>query len=136
MRIVPDPKVFFSGLLFTGPPYKILQAWRDGRVRIVLSPEILEEYQRVGMDLESRFRDVKVSPFLELLTVHAEMIHSPSILPRIQEDPTDNFFLACALAGRANFVVSGDRHLLKVHEFQGIKILRPRKFFEGYLKGR
>lgn len=136
MRIVPDPKVFFSGLLFTGPAHKILQAWRDGRVRIVLSPEIFEEYQRVGMELESRFKDVKVSPFLELLTAHAEMIYSPSILPRIQEDPSDNKFLACALAGRANFVVSGDRHLLKLHEFQGIKIVRPRKFFEGYLKGR
>ncbi len=136
MRVVLDTYIFILGVLFTGPPRKILTAWRDGRLVILVSSEIFEEYQQVGMELASQFRDVSLNPLLEVLRTHAEMVHSPSILPRIQEDPSDNKFLACALAGRVKFVVSLDKHLLHLREFQGIKILRPREFFQTYLKGR
>jgi uncharacterized protein len=136
MKIVLDTYVFFSGVLFTASPHKILKAWRAGRVVILLSSEILEEYQRVGNELTTQFRDVDLKPSLELLTAHGEMVYSPSILPRIKEDPSDNKFLACALAGKAKFIVSKDRHLLKLREFQGIRISGPRNFSQVYLKGR
>lgn len=136
MKIVLDTYVFFSGVLFTAPPHKILKAWRDGRVRIILSPEIFEEYHRVGTELASQFKGLDLNPAFELLTAHTEMIFSPSILPRIREDPSDNKFLACALAGKAKFVVSRDKHLVKLREFQGIKILKSKEFFQVYLKGR
>ena len=48
MRIILDTNVFVSGVFFSGPPYEILAAWRDGKVQLVISPEILEEYQRAG----------------------------------------------------------------------------------------
>jgi putative PIN family toxin of toxin-antitoxin system len=44
VRIVLDTNVFISGVFFSGPPYKILEAWRNGRIVLVVSPEILEEY--------------------------------------------------------------------------------------------
>jgi predicted nucleic acid-binding protein len=47
MRIVLDTNVFISGTFFTGPPYQILKAWRDGRVQLLVSPSILDEYQRI-----------------------------------------------------------------------------------------
>jgi predicted nucleic acid-binding protein len=50
MRIVLDTNVFVSGIFFSGPPHRILGAWRDGRVRIVYSTSIAEEYQRVLAD--------------------------------------------------------------------------------------
>lgn len=135
MRVVLDTYVLFSGVFFIGPPRKVLSAWRDGRLVILASSEIFEEYQQVGMELASLFRDVNLSPFMELLQANAEMIYSPSILPRIQEDLSDNKFLACALAGRAKFVVSLDKHLLRLRQFQGIKVLRPREFCQTCLKG-
>jgi hypothetical protein len=51
MRVVLDTNVFISGVFFGGPPYQILKAWRDGEVQVVLSAEILDEYQRVGHTL-------------------------------------------------------------------------------------
>ena len=54
MRIVLDTNVFISGVFFGGPPGKILEAWRDARVRPVLSAEIFEEYRRVGVELRAR----------------------------------------------------------------------------------
>jgi len=73
MRIVLDTNVFISGIFFTGPPYQILKAWRDGRVQLLVSPSILDEYQRIGTQLALQFRDVDLKPFLDLLTVQAKL---------------------------------------------------------------
>ena len=48
MKVVLDTNVFVSGVFFCGPPYDILSAWRGGRLQLVVSAEILEEYRRVG----------------------------------------------------------------------------------------
>jgi uncharacterized protein len=48
VRVILDTKVFVSGVFFSGPPYRILEAWRGGKLQLVASQEILEEYQRVG----------------------------------------------------------------------------------------
>jgi predicted nucleic acid-binding protein len=46
VRVILDTKVFISGVFFGGPPYRILEGWRDGKVQLVLTHEILEEYSR------------------------------------------------------------------------------------------
>ncbi len=48
MRVVVDTNVFISGVFFTGPPYEILNAWRQRKVEFVLSPPILDEYQTIS----------------------------------------------------------------------------------------
>ncbi len=66
VRIVLDTNVFISGVFFTGPPSQILKAWRDGKVQLLVSSSILEEYHRVGIELASQFQDVNLTPFLDL----------------------------------------------------------------------
>ena len=134
MRIVIDTNVFISGIFFTGPPYQILQAWRDGKVQLLVSPSILDEYQRIGVELASQFRDVDLKAFLGLLTVQAEIVLAPSLPPVIRNDPTDDKFLEAAVAGNASHIISGDKHLLTLSEFQGIQILKPKDFVQRYLK--
>lgn len=136
MRIVLDTNVFVSGIFFTGPPSQILKAWRDGKVQLLVSSSILEEYHRVGIELASQFQDVDLNPFLDLLTVQAEIILAPTLPPIIHEDPSDDKFLEAAVAGKTTHIISGDKHLLKLSEFQGIKILKPKDFVQSYLKGR
>ena len=65
MRIILDTNVFISGVFFNGPPYKILEAWRDGRLVLAVSPDILEEYYRVGENLSSRYPEVDITPVLD-----------------------------------------------------------------------
>lgn len=55
MKVVLDTNVFVSGLFFSGPPYEILDAWRHGKLHLVVSPPILDEYRRVGEE-PSRMR--------------------------------------------------------------------------------
>lgn len=133
MRVVLDTNVFISGVFFTGPPYRILQAWRDGAVHIVLSHEIVAEYQRVGEVLATQFPRVKLNPFLELLAVGAEFVAIPPLPEPVCDDPDDDKFLACALASGAWIIISGDKGLLRASGYRGIEIVRPRTFVDEYL---
>ena len=135
MRIVLDTNVLISGIFFTGPPYQILEAWRDGNLQILVSPAILEEYRRVMNELASQFEAINLDSFLDLLTLRSEIVLAP-VMPRvIKDDPSDDKFLECAVAGKAACIVSGDKHLLKLSEFRGIRILTPRQFIQMYLNG-
>jgi putative PIN family toxin of toxin-antitoxin system len=67
VKIVLDTNVLVSGMFFSGPPYEILKAWRDGKIRLVFSTEILKEYQRVAEELAKQFPGVDISEIMELL---------------------------------------------------------------------
>jgi uncharacterized protein len=136
MRIVLDTNVFISGIFFTGPPSQILKAWRDGKVQLLVSPSILDEYQGIGVELALQFRDVDLRPFWDLLTIQAEIVLAPTLPQIIHDDPSDDKFLEAAIAGNASYIISGDKHLLKLSEFQGIQILKPKDFVQRYLKIR
>ena len=136
MKVVLDTNVFVSGVFFGGPPYKILEAWRDGKIQLLLSPAILEEYQRVMRELAVQFPEIKVEALIDFMIVHSEIILPPSLPPVIQVDPSDDKFLECAVAGEATCIVTGDKHLLKLLKFRGISILKPREFVEDYLGGK
>ena len=136
MRVVLDTNVFVSGLFFTGPPYQILDAWRRRALRLVVSPEVLDEYQRVSQEMAEAFPQVDLAVPLALLATHATL-RKPRKLPApVCTDPDDDKFLSCALGARTKMVVSGDRHLLAVDGYRGIRVLRPRQFVDEHLKKR
>ena len=136
MRVVLDTNVFVSGLFFKGPPYQILDAWRRRVLRLVVSPEVLEEYHRVSQELAMDFPQIDLGPPLALLETHALMRKPGRLSAPVCADPDDDKFLTCALGGRTKMVVSGDRHLLAVDGYRGIRVLRPRQFVEEHLKKR
>jgi putative PIN family toxin of toxin-antitoxin system len=133
MRVILDTNVFVSGIFFSGPPYQILKAWHDGKLKLVISPEILEEYQRVCIALAEQFPSIDLGQILNLVTIRAEMANSQTLPEQICTDPDDDKFLACALASKSNVIVSGDKHLLQVSGYNGILVLKPRPFVDEYL---
>jgi putative PIN family toxin of toxin-antitoxin system len=133
VKIVLDTNVLMSGMFFTGSPYEILRAWRDGRIHLVISTDILNEYQRVAEELARQFPDVDVSRILDLLTVSAQIIQAPPLPEPVCSDPEDDKFLACAVAGSAKYVVAGDKQLLKVSRHGNVEIVNPRWFVEAHL---
>lgn len=134
MRVVLDTNVFISGLFFTGPPYQILDAWRHRTLRLVVSAPVLEEYQRVSQELAEAFPQVDLAASLALLATHATLRKPRKLPASVCADPDDDKFLACALGGRTKMIVSGDRHLLAVDGYRGVRVLRPRQFVEEHLK--
>lgn len=133
MRIVLDTNVLVSGVFFGGIPGRILQAWRDGKIQIVLSPEILDEYREVLDELAASHPGIDVRRFLDLVIVHGDLVVGASLSEEVCDDPEDDKFLACAVSTAADCVVSGDKHLLKVSGYRGIVVLKPRAFADAHL---
>lgn len=133
MKVVIDTNVFISGVFFSGPPYQILKAWQNRDLQIIVSLEILDEYYRVGEELSAQFPEADLNPILELVTTKAELIEAERLDETVCDDPDDDKFFACAIAGGADLIISGDKHLLKMSGYQGIKVVRPRQFVDNYL---
>jgi len=133
VKVILDTNVFVSGVFFSGPPYQILKAWRDGRIQLVASPDILDEYQRVGKILAEEFPGINLDPVLDFVIQQAD-IYAAIVLPEaVSADPDDDKFIACALASGSTIIISGDKHLLNVSGYQQIEILKPRDFVVKYL---
>lgn len=133
MKVVLDTNVFVSGVFFSGPPFQILKAWNDGKIQLVVSPEILDEYRQVGEILAEDHPNIDLKPVLDYMIRNAEVYVAPPLPESVCEDPDDDKFLACALASESIVIVSGDKHLLKVSGYRKIEVLKPRNFVNKYL---
>lgn len=136
MKVIIDTNVFISGIFFTGPSYQILQTWRKNIIKIVLSPEILEEYQRVSEELIERFPNVDLVPIFNMILSRSKMVSVKKLSRQICDDPDDDKFIACAIDTNTKLIISGDKHLLKVSGFQGISVVKPKMFVDKYLPNR
>jgi putative PIN family toxin of toxin-antitoxin system len=133
VKVVLDTNVFVSGVFFSGPPHQILRAWRAGKIQLVISPQIRDEYSRVGEELGEQLTAVDLRPVLELVTVNAEMVSPADSKEPICGDPDDDKFFLCAISARCKIIVSGDKHLLVKSGYRGVQVLKPRDFLEDML---
>jgi len=133
VKVILDTNVFVSGVFFKGPPNQILNAWRDGKLELVMSSDIFEEYLRVATILAEQFPPVNLHEILGFVKKEAEFLAAPALSEKVCDDPDDDKFLACALASNVNIIVSGDKHLLRISGYQNIEILKPKVFVNMYL---
>ena len=125
-----DTNILVSSL-WAGPPWQVVRLWRDRKLWLVVSDDILREY----LDVLSRFvAPPDLREWTELLTDPLRSLHvePQERIDAIPLDPTDNRFLECALAGSAEAIVSGDRHLLSLSAFRHIPIVTPVQFLKRY----
>lgn len=133
MRAVIDTNVVISGFLSrVGAPAQVLEQWRQGAFDLLVSPIILAEYAEVfGYErLQPRLR-MSRDEIVEAIARFRKLgllIEPAERLAVVQDDPDDNTFLDCAVAGRADVIVSGDRHLLALQAYGGIPVLSPATF--------
>lgn len=136
MRVVLDTNVVLSGFFFGGLPGRVLEAWRNGHMTLVLSAPILTEYREAGTAFEASYEGSDFETFAALLVLRAEIVDAPEFLPQqVCRDPDDDKFLACAIAAGASLVISGDKDLRAVSGWGGIEILTPRQFLDGHVPG-
>ena len=135
MRVVLDTNVLVSGIFFGGAPGQIVDAWSDDRLSFVLTPEILEEYARVGHAMAAKYPDGRkaFTAILEILTVHSPVLAAAPLPAPVSADPDDDKFLAAAVAAGVQILVSGDRHLLDVSGWQDITVVTPRAYVRQHL---
>lgn len=132
-RAVLDANVLVSAILSPkGTPAKVLTAWQAEQFHLVLSEAVLDEIDRVlrypRIVRRHRWSEERLQGFIEDLTHLAIMTPGMVHLTVIAEDPPDDRYLECAIEGEAEYIVSGDQHLLDLAEYQGISIVTPRVF--------
>ena len=129
MRVVLDTNVFIS-LFFGGDLRAVIDLWKTGRLTLCLSQDILDEYievlRRLGLDSTPELDEL-----LSLFATGAHIlftIRTPEV--RVVADPDDDRFVACAMALKAAYIVTGDKALLDVHGYEGIDVVTPRAFLD------
>jgi len=133
LKAVVDTNQFVSGFLSkTGASARLMNAYRDGYFVLVISQEILDEIREVfsysKIMQKYRLSPSEIEHFLELLDHHALKVFPQTHPDVVTEDPDDNKFLSCAAAAQADYIVSGDRHLLQLGRYQEISIVTVNEF--------
>jgi putative PIN family toxin of toxin-antitoxin system len=127
MRVVADTNIIVSGLMWDGPPRRVLEAASAGQISLFTSPALLAELEDVLGREKFALRLARVGrtarDLVERYALLAESIDAPGIDPVILADPDDDVVLACALAAGAARIVSGDHHLLELKDYRQILIV-------------
>ena len=129
-KVVIDTHVFVSGLTFKGKPREVLDLIWRGDIEACISSFIFKELEETLKKNFSWDRD-QIKNTIEKIKAKTFLIQPKNKVSVIKENDDDNSILECAIEGRVQFLISGDRkHLLPLEEYQGIKILSPAEFLK------
>ncbi len=140
-RVVIDTNVLTSGIIQrSGFPFNVIKLWENAFVVIITSLATIEEAERVlhypKIKKNYKLTNEDINHILSNLFKYSVFAENLSTLNIIKEDPADNTILATAVSGKADYIISGDAHLLNLNNFRGIEIVTPKRFCEimGKLK--
>jgi putative PIN family toxin of toxin-antitoxin system len=131
--VVLDTNVLVSGLLFGGAPGTLVDLWKAGRIRPVMSQKMVDEllwvlaypnFQLAEEDIHYLLY-VEILPYVQLVNVRSGRV-------MITADSSDDMFLRAAAAAGATYIISGDRHLLQIKFYKQIPILSPAEFLSRF----
>lgn len=131
IRAVLDTNVVVSALLFSGPPSRLISAWQSGRLRLVVSAPILDEYIRVLAYPKFKLTNTEIRGLLEeeLIPFMETVTAVPTNVPDLR-DPDDAKFITCAVAAGVRWLVRGDDDLLSLHHVESVDILSVTAFLQ------
>lgn len=133
MRVILDTSVIVSGHISGhGSPAQILKGWRDGAFTLLYTPAILQEWSDVLSRswLTSRLVSTpnRIQEYLDAVVAFGELTLGQANVAGLVRDPFDEMFLACARLSKADYLVSVDKDLLVLGEFETTRIVTPAEF--------
>ena len=129
MIVVLDTNILISSIFWRGSPYKVVLNAIKKKYYLYLSGEILDELEE-KLSLKFKFPEDKIKDHIGILKEYGKIVEPTIKVDIIKEDPDDNKILECAVSCNADYIVSGDHHLLKLKEFKGIKIVTAKEFLD------
>jgi uncharacterized protein len=136
LRVVLDTNVIVSSVISKkGPPFLIIQAWKETRFVMVISVDIVKEVQRVLFEPRMvgtfHLTENRITRFIDTLYKDTILVAGKSDSSgAVPKDPSDEMFISAAIDAKAHFIVSGDKHLLNIGSFKKIPIVSPRQFLD------
>ncbi|MBV9305498.1 MAG: putative toxin-antitoxin system toxin component, PIN family [Acidobacteriaceae bacterium] len=135
MRAVFDSNVWISAFRFKGRPLELVLKAAEGEFELYTSQSIMDETARV---LREKFnaQQPEIDEALKIMSAAARKVEPSINLDVVKDDPKDNHVIECAVTAGAHVIVTGDKkHLLKLDEYQGIKMMQVAEFL-GQQRGR
>jgi uncharacterized protein len=131
-KLVIDTNIFISSFFNNEDnPKKIIDLWKTGQIILCISEKILEEYAevlvRLGLGQEKELQEI-IYLFGNSINISCRPVISE--IKIISKDPEDNMFIECAIANDADYIISGDKHLLELESYKNIIILSPVSFLQ------
>ena len=135
-RVVLDTNIMISALFWRGYPRKVYELVRTGQVIMISCEEMMAEFIRVLSYSRFGLSPPEILPLINNVRRHSHFVELKSKIMIIEADPTDNIFLACAIDGEADYIISGGHHLLDLGNYEGIQIVKPKDFIKVETKDR
>lgn len=127
-KVVIDTNVMVSAFGWRGKPEEVVRLVTKGDVTNYTSFEMLAELREVVSYPKLNFPETLQAEIIETIFFESSLVHVNEPLNVIADDPEDNKVLECAVSADADFIISGDKHLLNLKNFRGIEILTPEDF--------
>ena len=134
-RVVADANIYISALNFAGTADEVLALGRSGVIEVFISASILEEIEGVLLR-KFRWAPPRVREATRAILNFAVLVNPEESVSIVREDEPDNRVLECALAARADVIVTGDQHLLKLKGFRSIRVASLREFLDAETRPR
>jgi putative PIN family toxin of toxin-antitoxin system len=132
MKAVLDTNVLISAVISTGTSHEVLVNGFEGTYTIVVSPETIQEFEDTLLKYPDEFSmsPEEVEKERGTIEYYAEFVTLETEVDVVEEDESDNMFLEAAVSADAEYLVSGDPHLLDIGSYEGVEILTPDEFLE------
>lgn len=122
IKAVFDTNILISSIFWKGTPYRLMRKVIKGEILLFTSLPIINEIRKVLLR-DFNISVEKVEEYMDIIISNSVMVSSTENLKVIEADETDNRILECAVSSKADYVVSGDRHLLQLKDYKGINIV-------------
>lgn len=134
IRAVIDTNVFVSGATGTSYPAQAIEAWKNQQFILITSPSIITEIHQVlhrpKIKAFTGLTNQDINQIITALATKSFVTPEKITVDLIKNDPADNKFITSALEGFADYIVTGDGHLLSIKQHQGISIIKPKQFVQ------
>jgi len=127
-KVVIDTNVIISAFGWDGHPEEIIKLVNKGKIENFTSIEMINELSNAIKYPRLKFPESLQAEIIETIFSISSIVNVNQSLKIIDEDPGDNKVIECALSAKAEFIISGDKHLLELKKFKEIEILTPSEF--------
>jgi uncharacterized protein len=126
MKVILDTNIFVSGIFWEGNfCSQIIDKWKNRKFELINSIEILDELLKTLRNFKIQMPEDMIEEWRNLIIENSIIVEPAIKLNVIKEDPDDDKFLEAGITGNVDLIISQDKHLLKLKEYQGIKIMTP-----------
>jgi putative PIN family toxin of toxin-antitoxin system len=127
---VYDTNILISAFIGRGAPHKALDAVYAGKVRLIISPDMLLEFEDVISRSKFNYTNKQIRRIITIVFKVAKVVEPDFKVDIVKEDPSDNRIIEAAISGKAKYIVTGDSHLLTLGKVENIEIVTVNEFLK------